>query len=221
VRVLGLALCSVFGFGLGVGCAGTAPRPTVVLAPVEHGPGATAARGPAPTAGTPGPIAPLSPPPASSDQPLPAAFREAAAADLADAGIAESDELRSAVADEGAGDRPRARKEYYDIILRSPSSRAVPCAYVGFADMFFEEADAGSPEKWTFALQAYQKVVAFPPPGNVAYAYAWYRLGLVFAKTGDSAHAAEAQRRAMDACQQFPSLPLADRIAAAARAASP
>jgi hypothetical protein len=50
---------------------------------------------------------------------------------------------------------------------------------LAFADLFFDEAEHDDPTKLPLAQQAYQKVLAYPPPANLAYAFAWYRLGVI------------------------------------------
>ena len=39
--------------------------------------------------------------------------------------------------------------------------------------MFFDEAQS-DPTKWEIAKQAYQKTIAYPPPDNRVYGYAWF-----------------------------------------------
>jgi hypothetical protein len=74
------------------------------------------------------------------------------------------------------------------------------------------------PSKWDLARAAYEKVVSSPPPGNKVYAYAWYKLALVNLKQGDGLRARDAFQKAEDAANQFPDLPQASRVRAAARA---
>jgi hypothetical protein len=196
---------------------GSDAQPAVVLAPVAH-------------RAAPGPPDPQAPPSAAppralsnlpaSDRPLPSAFREALLASLPDSGDPAVTLFRQAAQDEESGDMPNSRREYLDVIVKSPSSSVVPCAYLGFAEMFFAEADAGAPEKLDLARQAYEKVLVYPAPKNLAYAYAWHRLGLVLARRGDAPAASAAQHKAIEACATFPELPLSDEIAAAARGAS-
>ena len=65
-------------------------------------------------------------------------------------------------------------------------------AYLAFGEMFFEEG-LTDPAKFGLAEQSYSQVVKYPPPGNGAFGYAQYKLGLVFVKTGDTARARCAQ----------------------------
>jgi hypothetical protein len=201
-----LVLCACGG--------GAAPSPAVVLAPVVHGSSSSAT---ARNDSAPPPPALAKPP--GADRPLAPAFHDALVASFPDSGDPAVPVFQRAVKDEQSGDRPMARKGYYEVIMKSPQSPLVPLAYLGFGEMFFEEADAGASDRWNLAQQAYEKVVAFPPPKNLAYAYAWHRLGLVFARTGDTKSAAAAQQRALEACDLFPGLPLSDEVAAAARSA--
>ena len=80
-----------------------------------------------------------------------------------------------------AGDLMNARKSYYELIKRSPSSKYVPYAYFAFGEMFFHEAK-GDPSKWDLAKQAYTEVMKFPSP---IASDAACRMGLVFDAQGD------------------------------------
>jgi tetratricopeptide (TPR) repeat protein len=107
---------------------------------------------------------------------------------------------------EQGGDLAGARKGYLDLIVQNPSSKLVPLAYLAFAEMFLSEA-ATDASKWELARQAYLKVLATPPPGNGAYAYAWYRLADVLLNQGDRGAALQALDKAVDVATTFPQLP--------------
>jgi TolA-binding protein len=118
---------------------------------------------------------------------------------------------------EQAADMANARRVYLDLIQKTPQSKYVPPAYLSFGELFYVEAKA-DPSKWDLARQAYLKVVSSPPQENKVYAYAWYKLALVYLNQGDRPHAQEGFQRAADAASEFPELPQARRIGAAARA---
>jgi tetratricopeptide (TPR) repeat protein len=107
---------------------------------------------------------------------------------------------------ERGGDMANARRVYLDLIVHAPNSRFIPRAYLAFGELFFEEG-ASDPTKWELAKQAYLKVLATPPPGNVAYGYAWYRLAYVFVNVGDKAQALNAFKKVADFAAAFPQLP--------------
>jgi TolA-binding protein len=165
---------------------------------------------------------PVPEPAASGSAPVPAAVPLAQALRgrlvEASAGSSDPDALlyRQAREHELAGDYTGARKALYELIQKQPSSPFVPYAYLGFADLFFEEAEK-DPSKWPLAQRAFMEVVKYPPPANQAYAYAWHRLGLVFARSGNQAQALAAQKKALGATTQYPSLPLARETGAEAR----
>jgi len=82
---------------------------------------------------------------------------------------------------EFGGDMMSARKSYYELIKRQPSSKYVPYAYFAFGEMFFREAK-NDPSKWDLAKQAYTEVMKFQAP---IVSDAACRLGLVFDAQGD------------------------------------
>ncbi len=118
---------------------------------------------------------------------------------------------------ERADDLPGARKAYYDLITQAPSSPLVPYAYLAFGDLFFAEAERGAPDKYPLAKQAYEKVVASPPPNNRAYAYAFERVGACDLRAGDHARALSNSKRALDTARAYPSLPFSTEVADSAR----
>ena len=107
---------------------------------------------------------------------------------------------------ERGGNPAGARKGYLELIVQSPSSKLVPLAYLAFGEMFFSEG-AANPSKWELAKQAYLKVLATPPPGNGAYAYAWYRLAYALVNQGDREGGLHAFDKAVEAATAFPQLP--------------
>ena len=117
---------------------------------------------------------------------------------------------------EQAGDTANARRVYLDLITKTPSSKYIPNAYLAFGELFFNEA-MGDPTKWEPAKQAYQKVIAKPPPENKVYGYAWYKLAYVFWNQGDLPHALDAFKKTIDFGTQFAQLPNAPKLAESAR----
>ena len=117
---------------------------------------------------------------------------------------------------EQASDYSNARRVYLDLIQKTPNSKYIPNAYLAFGELFFNEA-MGDPTKWEPAKQAYQKVIAKPPPDNKVYGYAWYKLAYVFWNQGDLPHALDAFKRTIDFGTQFPQLPNATKLADSAR----
>lgn len=98
-----------------------------------------------------------------------------------------------------------ARKLYYELIKDHPRSKLVPFAYLAFGELF--TADARSdPSKWELARASYQEVVKYPPPDNLAYAYATARLGDT-QRGRDDTQALATYKKAIDAATQYPELP--------------
>jgi TolA-binding protein len=89
-------------------------------------------------------------------------------------------------------DMMNARRTYYDLIKRYPSSSFIPYAYFAFGEMFFHEASS-DPTKWDFAKQAYTEVIKFSQAALVPEA--WYKLSLVYKAQGDTAHAEQAKQK--------------------------
>jgi tetratricopeptide (TPR) repeat protein len=160
------------------------------------------------------------PMPTTSDaRPIAARMRDELLASAASqaAGGQDLQLYQDAIDRERADDLQGARKAYYELITQTPSSALVPYAYLAFGDLFFGEAEHGSPDKLALAKQAYEKVIASPPPGNRAYAYAWQRLGACDLQMGDHARALSDSKKAMDATRAYPTLPLANDVAELAR----
>jgi hypothetical protein len=109
-----------------------------------------------------------------------------------------------------------ARKGYYEIIVKYPQSALVPYAYLAFAEIFFAESES-DPTKLPLSIQAYQKVLTYPAPENLAYAYSSERLGEAEVRSSEFAKALAGARRALAASVLSPTLPLSDRVAEAAR----
>jgi tetratricopeptide (TPR) repeat protein len=117
---------------------------------------------------------------------------------------------------EQAGDTANARRVYLDLITKTPNSKFLSSAYLAFGELFFNEA-LSDPTKWDAAKQAYQKVIAKPPPENKIYGYAWYKLAYVFWNMGDLPHALDAFKRTIDFGVQFTQLPNAAKLAESGR----
>jgi tetratricopeptide (TPR) repeat protein len=114
-----------------------------------------------------------------------------------------------------SGDAANARRAYYDLIVKMPSSKYIPSAYLAFGEMFFDEAQT-DPTKWELAKQAYLKTISFPPPDNRVYGYSWYKLGHTFANQGELPQALNAFKKTIDFATLFPQLPGSDALAQAA-----
>lgn len=117
---------------------------------------------------------------------------------------------------EQAGDAKNARAVYYELIQKSPTSKYVPNAYLAFGDLFFNEAQ-GDPSKWDLAAQAYAEVVKYPPPGNRAFGYAWYKMAYVFWNKGELEKSLNAFKKTIEYGAGNPSLPGAAKVADSAR----
>ena len=117
---------------------------------------------------------------------------------------------------EQAGDAKNARVVYYELIQKAPTSKYVPNAYLAFGELFYNEAQ-GDPSKWDLAAQAYSEVVKYPPPGNKAYGYAWYKMAYVFWNKGELDRSLSAFKRTIDFGVGNPTLPGAAKLAESAR----
>ena len=89
------------------------------------------------------------------------------------------------------GDLMNARRTYFDLVNRSPSSRFIPYAYFAFGEMFFEEGRSDA-SKYDIALQAYLKAAQFTSP---IVPEADYKIVLVYEAKGDTAHASAMRQR--------------------------
>lgn len=197
-----------------IACAGAPPAPTndLVVVPVTS-----------PSAQPVAPVAPRAttatnvPPPARDARRLAVRMREELLAVGRSQGAVGVDLLQEAFDREQANDLQGARKAYYELITQHPSSPLVPYAYLAFGDLFFADAEHDSPDKYAMARQAYEKVGAFPPPINLAYAYALAQSASCDMATGDHARALASAKKAIEASRAYPSLPLGDEVAASAR----
>ncbi|MBK8257016.1 MAG: tetratricopeptide repeat protein [Polyangiaceae bacterium] len=117
---------------------------------------------------------------------------------------------------EQAGDMAKARKVYLQLITQAPKSPFVAGAYLAFGELYFAEAQS-DPSKWPLAAQAYSEVVKYPLPDNKFYAYAQYKLAYVLWNQTDYSKALSAFKRTIETGQQYPTLPNASALAAAAR----
>lgn len=104
-----------------------------------------------------------------------------------------------------AGDKDEARKLLYELIRQFPSSALVPHAYLAFGEMFFDEA-ASDPSKLSVARQLYEKVLAYPPPGNEVYGYAQYKLGWVALNAGDHARSMQRFADVIETARRYPEM---------------
>jgi len=85
-----------------------------------------------------------------------------------------------------AGDFRNARKAYYDLIVKNPASKLIPCAYFAFGEMFFAEAK-DDPSKNDLAQQAYMEVLKYQATPLAPDAL--MRLAQTYARKGDDAKA--------------------------------
>ncbi|MFC1642763.1 tol-pal system YbgF family protein, partial [Myxococcota bacterium] len=113
-------------------------------------------------------------------------------------------------------DLDNARKVYFELIEKAPTSTYIPNAYLAFGELFFQEAQ-GDPSAWDLAEQSYSKVGEYPPPKNKVYGYAHYKLGYVFWNKGDYRKALSQFKRVIEYGDQFSQLPNAKQLQKAAR----
>lgn len=113
-------------------------------------------------------------------------------------------------------DHAGARKVYYELIRKAPTSPWVPRAYLAFGELFFQEAQ-GDPDKWELALQAYRKVLEYPAPDNKVYGYARYKLAYVHWNREELPEALDQLEKAIVFGIRHPSLPGAAALASGAR----
>jgi tetratricopeptide (TPR) repeat protein len=92
------------------------------------------------------------------------------------------------------GNKQAARKAYYEVIAKTPSSKLVPLCYFAFGEMFFLEA-ATDPSKNELALQSFLEALKYPPPDNTLYPEALLRQGQTYLRQKDDAKAAQAFAR--------------------------
>ena len=118
------------------------------------------------------------------------------------------------LAAERGGDAPTARKTYFELIQKHPTSKLIPLAYLAFGELFSVEAES-DPTKWELAKASYREVIKYPPPDNVAYFYALLRLGA--ADRGDPSQALSDFAKASEVTKLHPSSPCASAIADQAR----
>ncbi len=194
------------------GCGGSPPR--VVDAPLL--PEVDASKRAAPVAATTSGTSSDAPAP-TKDIPLDAVMRTALVDASARLGTQDAALFQRAHERLYAHDLDAARKLFFELITKEPQSPLVPYAYVAFADLFFDEAEAGDKAKHAFAKQAYEKVVSYPPPANEAYAYALHRRGVVHLRLSEYPQALDAQRKAIMALAQHRTLPVREAVLEGAR----
>lgn len=85
-------------------------------------------------------------------------------------------------------DLQNARRAYYELIVKAPSSKLVPFAYFAFGEMFLAEA-ASEPSKNDLATQAYLEVLKHAPQAADLAPEALLRLGEIALRTGDPTRA--------------------------------
>jgi tetratricopeptide (TPR) repeat protein len=118
---------------------------------------------------------------------------------------------------ERGGDLANARRAYFTLIQSRPQSTYVPKAYLAFGDMFFADATSGDPSKYPLAEQAYQKVIAYPPPRNHAYGYAWFKVAHVYWREGEPAKALQAFQKVKEWAVSFAGDPTVASVGSAAQ----
>jgi TolA-binding protein len=126
------------------------------------------------------------------------------------------DEARyfDALEHEAAGDLGAAKRLYYELVSKNPTSRYVPYAYFAFGEMFVSEG-ADDPSKLDLALQSFQKAVEAPPPDNKLYGWAWFRIGNVEDQKGDASAAHDAYAKAREFATAYPQIPGSNDLLAA------
>jgi TolA-binding protein len=168
--------------------------PAAVTAPAPSAPAPSSAAPATPSApkGAPAPVAAAEPADAPDDPEFPRARDwRASGAKLATTGPDEplyDDALRF----ERQGNAAQARRSYYELISKHPSSPLVPYAYFAFGEMFWREAQS-DPSKLALAQQAYSEVTKYA--SSPITPEAWSRLAQVHSAQGDSAKAAAARQR--------------------------
>jgi TolA-binding protein len=90
------------------------------------------------------------------------------------------------------GDLTKARRAYFDVIRKAPTSKFVPFAHFAFGEMFFDEA-VGDPAKNDLALQAYNEVLKLP--ANPLGAESLLRSAQIAERKGDRARALTVYRK--------------------------
>jgi tetratricopeptide (TPR) repeat protein len=113
------------------------------------------------------------------------------------------------------GARDRARRDWLELVQKFPQSKLIPRAYLGFADLFFEES-GGDPSKLELAKQAYQEVLKYPPPDNTVWGYAQYKLGWVRFNLGNFEAALAAFMKTVEFGRSHAALPGAPKLASEA-----
>jgi tetratricopeptide (TPR) repeat protein len=113
------------------------------------------------------------------------------------------------------GARDRARRDWFELVQKFPQSKLVPRAYLGFAELFFEES-AADPSKLELAKQAYQEVLKYPPPDNTVWGYAQYKLGWVHFNLGSFEAALAAFMKTVEFGRSHAALPGAPKLASEA-----
>jgi TolA-binding protein len=113
-----------------------------------------------------------------------------------------------------------ARRSYFELIKRVPSSKLIALAYFAFGELFFVEAEQ-DPSKNDLAEQAYKEVLHYPASTNTVYPDALLRLSQVAERKGETAKAiamlarlhrelpnSEAAKQAASQTSQTPSAPI-------------
>jgi tetratricopeptide (TPR) repeat protein len=204
---------------LTIGAAACASSPPAANAPPEAPLVVEVDRRPSASPSAPPVVVAPAEPPTEQVAPgsLPQAMRESLrrlvdGQDAADAAI-----FRRAHEQLAGDDMMGARRSFFELVQKMPSSPLVPYAYLAFGDMFFADAEAGDPAKYALAAQAYAEVLKYPPPANRAYAYAQHQRGLIARRSGDGQAALSGQRSAIAALTQHRAAPLRSELLSASR----
>lgn len=83
------------------------------------------------------------------------------------------------------GEDTNARKAYYELIVKQPTSKWIPYAYFAFGELFLREAKS-DPSKWDLAKQAYMEVLKYP---GALTPWTNWRLMQIARVTGNTAQA--------------------------------
>lgn len=106
-----------------------------------------------------------------------------------------------------------AREAYESVIRDWPSSRLVPFAHVGLAEVARDHAiGRAAHDEWSTAEEHYRKAIDLAPEDTVLGGYAAIRLAEILAKNGKRDEALQVANEALDLAKKRPKLPLATTI---------
>jgi hypothetical protein len=103
-----------------------------------------------------------------------------------------------------------------ELFQKFPNSCHIPKAYYAFGELFFA-ASAKDPAQLELAKRAYEEVLKYPPPENLLYGYAHYKLAFVSTNLKDSSAALVHMKLAIEWTAKFTLLPNATVLERSAR----